>query len=100
MSNFTKGKWAWDMLLPNPVDRSIPITSPAKVIAHVVRTLDYETEANARLIAAAPEMYEELYKAMLLFKGISYCEGDMFDEQAVSIQELLARIDGNEASDA
>jgi flagellar biosynthesis regulator FlbT len=54
-----------------------------------------EVLANARLIANAPEMYDELYEALQLIKGTSSYEGDMFDQQAKSIQELLDRIDND-----
>ena len=57
-----------------------------------------ETDANGRLIAAAPEMYEELYEALQLIRGHSSYKGDEFDQQARSIQALLARIDGEEAN--
>lgn len=53
-----------------------------------------ETKANGRLIAAAPEMYEELYEVLQLLKGKTSWEGDEFAWYAQDIAELLARIDG------
>ena len=71
----------------------------AKVDGATVHNYEDNAEeylANARLIVAAPEMYGELYEALQLCKGKSSYEGDDFWEQAESISELLARIDGEE----
>ena len=49
-------------------------------------------KANARLIAAAPEMYEELIFAITALRG-----GDTYDrKRADKIEALLDRIDGKE----
>lgn len=55
-----------------------------------------EYKANARLIANAPEMYDELYENLQFFKGNSVDERDEYAKYARSIQALLARIDGEE----
>ena len=83
MSNFTRGKWE---------------AHPNRVIVngHVLALVNFGRDANVRLIAAAPEMYDELYEALQLCAGHSSYEGDDFDEQAKSIRELLARIDGEQ----
>ena len=50
-----------------------------------------------RLRSYAPEMYDQLYEALQLCKGMSSYDGDEFGEMAEDIAELLARIDGEEA---
>lgn len=50
-------------------------------------------KANARLIAAAPEMYETLQSLVGVLSVHSYSQ-----EEAVKICQLLARIDGKEAA--
>ena len=90
MSNFTKGQWHYDggRFVKNDAD---------KIIADMLPVLDYvdsleEIAAIARLIATAPEMYDELYKHLQFFKGkVLY-----YAEYARSTKELLARIDGEE----
>ena len=52
-------------------------------------------KAIGRLLAAAPEMYGELYEALQLLHGKSCYDGDEFSNQAESIRELLARIEGD-----
>lgn len=112
MSEFTKGKWEVGQLLDGSnqwviiTNRDTPDEHIAAVIQgcyKVVAPMQLEplleqTVANARLIAAAPEMYDELYEALQLLKGKSLYNGDEFSQQAESIQELLARIDGTEAT--
>ena len=51
---------------------------------------------NERMIAHAQEMYDQLYEALQLCKGMSSYDGDEFGEMAEDIAELLARIDGEE----
>lgn len=51
--------------------------------------------ANARLIAAAPEMYDLLYDAMQELKGYKPIENGISSIWP-DIEELLARIDGKE----
>ena len=89
MSNFTPGKWKYWKYKKYPcwyIGQELEDTYLAQTYS----------EANARLIAAAPEMYDELYEALQLCAGHSSYEGDDFDEQAKSIRELLARIDGEQ----
>ena len=92
MSEFTKGKWIIDRdgsaIFSDSEDCYVAELSPANS--------DEQVAANARLIAAAPDMYDELYDALQLLKGKSSWDGDEFSQQAKSIQELLSRIDGKE----
>ncbi|MBR1437852.1 MAG: hypothetical protein IJ587_04880 [Synergistaceae bacterium] len=87
MSKFTEGKWRV-LYFPEILGIVDEDNDPIQL-----------NEANARLIAAAPEMYDELYEVLQLLKGKSSYDGDEFDQQAKSIQELFARIDGKEAKD-
>ena len=92
MTEFTKGKWVYD-------EPFVVIFSheTCEVIAHVQGAgtgscfcSTQEGQANARLIAAAPEMYKALIFAM-----VSLRDGDAHLQIfADNIHELLARIDG------
>ena len=91
LSYFTKGKWSCDQLPPDKNDRSIPITTPMAFIAKVLLRHDVsEMEANARLIAAAPEMYK-------LLTAVANYKPDIVWDVAFRAKELLARIDNEEA---
>ena len=102
MRKFTPGKWKIDMSsfvsydCPHtfiyPEDLKVRQIDEDVHIALVNCNYD-EWAANARLIAAAPEMYGELYEALQLCEGKSSYDGDEFASQAKSIRELLARID-------
>ena len=81
MSKYTRGKWI-------------------RNVADILCCEDEdEKKANERLIAAAPEMYEQLYEALQLCEGKSSYDGDEFCEQAKNIRELLERIDGEECEE-
>ena len=54
---------------------------------------DIEQKQDARLIASAPEMYEELCEALDFFKKEAFYS-DEAKTYVKSIEELLARIDG------
>ncbi len=76
MSKFTKGKWGIDRN-----DYSIYSDSEDCCVADLYPVDSNEQlVANARLIAAAPDMYRLLQE---------------FSQQTKSIEELLSRIDGN-----
>ena len=89
MSEFTKGKWEAERVNSPYIIWRVTDSSRYNSVATGI----YK-EADARLIAAAPEMYDELYEALQLIKGKSCYEGDEFDVQAKSIRELFNRIDG------
>lgn len=92
MSKFTKGEWSCDQLPPDKNDRSIPITTPMAFIAKVLLRHDVsEMEANARLIAAAPEMYK-------LLTAVANYKPDIIWDVVSHAKELLLRIDGKEAA--
>jgi hypothetical protein len=62
-------------------------------IASVIPSFTAEDEANARLIAAAPEMYDVLSE---LFDTLGLSRGYGFDEEYDKIREVLAKVDGGE----
>ncbi len=64
MNKHTKGKWEIKEV-GFPKDREFWITNNQNIVARVTRVLckEGEAEANARLIAAAPELLAELVKA-------------------------------------
>ena len=103
MSRFTSGKWTTDdyggYVFAHGADMMICQMRGAGYLRS--KGVSEEgiiaiQDANARLIAAAPEMYGELYEALQLCAGHSSYDGDDFSEQAKSIRELLARIDVEE----
>jgi hypothetical protein len=75
MTKFTKGPWEYDTCLADHGNKSTPIYSeadgadadlyePVCIIPHDdITEAGYEqVKANAHLIAAAPDLYEALYK--------------------------------------
>ena len=107
MSEFTKGKWEAGQLLDGSnqwiiiTNRGTPdehiaavIQGCYKVIAPMqLEPLLEQTEANARLIAAAPEMYK-----LLKIVGFGSCDDCM--PMLDAARKLLARIDGKEENTA
>ena len=55
-----------------------------------------EIEANARLIAAAPEMYEVLLEVLLEYKAEAKAEGWDLPVTGEKLRAILAKIDGGE----
>ena len=96
MSEFTKGKWEYD----KPFGVIFSYETYA-VIANVQGAgtgscfcSTQEGQANARLIAAAPDMYELLYEALQELKGYDPL-GNGISTIYPDIEELLARIHGD-----
>lgn len=89
MSNFTPGKWIYYPPSENDIREGLEdctILSIQGRIEHFIGTIS--TEADARLIAAAPEMYE-LLKVWTQIQA----QPTLMEAQRKA-QELLARIDG------
>ena len=90
MSEFTKGKWEYDYIL-GVITNSKKNNTVAKVLHAAyfpyTQNVTPEGEANAHLIAAAPEMYELLRVCMKKF----HCS----DKTYRRIEKLIERIDGN-----
>ena len=88
MSKFSKGKWRADY-----EENKYIWSSEGEVLGELYFTTPEETKANARLIAAAPEMYELLKEELV---PTSDYGGIVSFERERKIKELLARIDGEE----
>ena len=87
MSKFTQGKWC--------IDRFEDIVDEhGGYIAQLHERFDNtdeEKQANSRLIAAAPPMYEMMKNLVNVLAVHAYTEGE-----AVKISQLLTRIDSTE----
>ena len=92
MTEFTKGKWR----VISRLGGMYQVFSANDLSDYEYIADCFHSEPNARLIAAAPDMYNKLYDAFQLMKAKSCCEGDVFDSQAKSILKLLNRIHGKE----
>ena len=92
-ATFTPGPWQIEDCTPGEsTGLRFEVGTKDSVIA---RTTDgwKEARANARLIAAAPEMYEvlqELADSMELAKNYGY------EKEHAMIQEVLAKVEGGE----
>ena len=82
MSKFTKGPWKVTPHLD--VMKGHYYIAPISIMTKKYMTVNEETRANARLIAAAPEMYQHL---RLILNG---------EFSSDDVEQLLARIDGEE----
>ncbi len=88
MSKFTKGKWKvkYSHMMQGIFDED---NDPVEL-----------NEANARLIAAAPDMYELLNNIAWYIEATQKLQknylADEFSDYATRAKELLARIDGEE----
>ena len=82
MSKFTKGPWKVTPHLD--VMKGHNYIAPISIMTKKYMTVNEETRANARLIAAAPEMYQHL---RLILNG---------EFSSDDVEQLLARIDGEE----
>ena len=79
MSKFTGGKWE--------VEGAVPFGIKSEASPRIAIVL---TPEDARLIAAAPEMYR-------LLKAVANYKPNFVWDVVFNAQELLARIDGEEA---
>ena len=92
MSKFTPGKWIYYPPSENDIREGLEdctILSTQGRIGHFIGTIS--TEADARLIAAAPEMYEILCEFL--------CICGYNEETLEDAEELIARIDGEDAEE-
>ena len=92
MSKFTKGKWKTNInKYVYVLDEKNKFLHRRFIVYNVYGDTEEETQANARLIAAAPEMYE------LISEALGRCKGNsVFADLYSQAKELLARIDGEE----
>lgn len=101
MSKFTKGKWTADdmgeYIFAHEFNMMIcQMRGWAYLKAQGLsddEAIDVQ-KANARLIAAAPDMFELLYEALQELKGYDPI-GNGISTIYPDIEELLARIDGD-----
>ena len=101
MSKFTSGEWHIERNVHDAysdVEHELVVPEDWCIGKDYIAAVIDPTDA--KLITAAPEMYDELYEALQLLQGKSSYDGDEFSQQAESIRELLARIDGEEAEHA
>ena len=91
MAKFTPGPWK---------NAGLYIIDPdhKNIIAGIIRKLGYddEVEANGRLIAAAPEMYELLKEELI---PTSDYGGILSFSRENKLRKLLARIDGEASNE-
>ena len=83
MSKFTKGPWKVTPHLD--VMKGHNYIAPISIMTKKYMTVNEETRANARLIAAAPDMYQHL---RLILNG---------EFSSDDVEQLLARIDEKQA---
>ncbi len=90
MSKFTKGTWEvnkhFDVVSENGQFIALCCIRHKKLGYHYIESIklyNEETKANARLIAAAPEMYQHL---KIILNG---------EFSSDNVEQLLARIDGD-----
>ena len=92
-ATFTPGPWMIQDAGPGTIrGLRFRVITDEKVIAKTSDGLE-EARANARLIAAAPAMYEvlqELAESMELAKNYGY------EKEHAMIQEVLAKVEGGE----
>ena len=91
MSNFTPGPW--NILLDEFIVPKAPIGETVPVIAKMDGPNNAELRANARLIAAAPEMAELLGEFL---QGLGDFITEIPDEAIERAEALLRRINGEE----
>ncbi len=91
MSKFTKGTWKlnkhFDVVSENGQFIALCCIRHKKLGYHYIENIklyNEETKANARLIAAAPEMYQHL---KIILNG---------EFSSDNVEQLLAQIDGEE----
>ena len=92
-ATFTPGPWGIQDAGPGTIrGLRFRVITDEKIIAKTSDGLE-EARANARLIAAAPAMYEvlqELAESMELAKNYGY------EKEHAMIQEVLAKVEGGE----
>ena len=93
MSKFAKGKWEIDGYGISMFDEQKEAT--LYVVDKVFGWTAEQAEANMRLIAAAPEMYELLKEELI---PTSDYGGILSFEREKKIRALLAQIDGEEVN--
>lgn len=90
-TNHTKGKWTCEQHTPNTwkIENENKISELARVYADTTRStkrISYkEAKANAKIIAAAPDMHELLNRVLSTYAGTV----EMYSGLAVDIENLI-----------
>ena len=95
MSKFTSGEWAFDDLTETVNTVSDEARTICIMTTNGVEDFSNEDRANARLIAAAPEMYKMLKEELI---PTSDYGGVLSLSREAKVSKLLAWIDGEETS--
>lgn len=104
MTEFAKGKWSYSTYLKRGCFTLIRLEAEDKKLG-ILSGLQEENEANARLIVAAPELYDAVYDLLdYAYEALHWAGGEneirgnapkiLRDIQ--DCQKLLARIDAKE----
>ena len=86
---FTKGSWNVELSYPPDVVDSAGLLV-SRISSRTYKTESLETEANAYLIAAAPEIYKLLVRAACLVACLGY------RQEAKSIEDFLKKARGEQ----
>jgi hypothetical protein len=104
-AGFTPGPWTWD----RGDDGDGRLRGPAGAFVLYARGYDgadvIVSDADARLIAAAPEMRAELERCLGFLRDLEEGDGDPdptvhIFRRKKSIRAILRRLDGDEGGDA
>ena len=88
-ATFTPGPWE---LVQERDHLNIQETKTNLIVAQFCSV----SEANARLIAAAPEMYEALREVLVEYEAEAKAEGWDLPTTGEMIREILAKVEGGE----
>ena len=97
MSKHTPGPWEISgcTIIPGTL---YVYSKKGEYLAKVLHENDKKCQANARLIAAAPRMYELLDEARKIVRDMPPDWNYKWDTMAMAIKNLLDEIDGQEDS--
>ena len=98
MSKHTTGPWKVTSESHNPLIECEDGYVIAQIKGVSLSVAGFNYEANARLIAAAPRMYELLVEARKIVRDMPPDWNYQWDVLAMAIRNLLDEIDGEEGS--
>ncbi|HQM23862.1 MAG TPA: hypothetical protein PK572_09580 [Kiritimatiellia bacterium] len=99
MSKHTPGPWEISgcTIIPGTL---YVYSKKGEYLAKVLHENDKKCQANARLIAAAPRMYELLDEARKIVRDMPPDWNYQWDTLAMAIKNIMDKIDGQEDSHA